>query len=102
MIANRSAAFYRLNDHELTLQDVDLALNESYPAKLRYKVLDRRARCLLALHQYGEAREAFRATLLALDEASDLDVEKRRKWQMDVQIMLKMMDKTKPKDVSKF
>jgi endonuclease/exonuclease/phosphatase (EEP) superfamily protein YafD len=54
----------------------------------------RKARCLLATKQLKDALEAFRCTLTALDSAN-LPVERKHKWQMDVQIMLTMLAKNK-------
>lgn len=49
---------------------------------------------LLALQQLKSAREVFRTTLTALDDAK-LPTDRRQKWQRDVQIMLAMLDKNK-------
>lgn len=57
-------------------------------------VVVRKARCLLALNHLKSARESFRQTIQALDEAK-LTVERRQKWQRDIQIMLAMLDKNK-------
>jgi endonuclease/exonuclease/phosphatase (EEP) superfamily protein YafD len=54
----------------------------------------RKARCLLATKQLKDALEAFRCALTALDLAK-LPVERKRKWQMDVQIMLTILAKNK-------
>jgi hypothetical protein len=54
----------------------------------------RKARCLLATKQLKDALQAFRCTLTALDLAK-LPVERKRKWQMDVQIMLTILAKNK-------
>ena len=53
----------------------------------------REARCLLALKQHLKALHSFRGTLQALDDA-DLSLDRKRKWQMDVQIMMAMLEKT--------
>jgi hypothetical protein len=57
----------------------------------------RKARCLLATKQLKNALEAFKSTLQALDTAK-LPVERKKKWQMDVQIMLAMLAKNKVLD----
>ncbi|KAJ1520536.1 hypothetical protein ONE63_003655 [Megalurothrips usitatus] len=94
--ANRSASLYHCGEHHLALQDIQQALALGYPRNLLYKLYDRQARCLLALKQHLAARDAFQRTLTALDD-SPLPLDRRRKWQMDVQIMIGMF--TKFKDV---
>lgn len=93
-VANRSAAFYHLEQHLMTINDVELVLSLDYPLELRYKVLDRKARCLLARKQLKDALLAFRATLTALDSAK-IPKERKQKWQMDVQVMLCMLGQHK-------
>ncbi|XP_069689519.1 SET and MYND domain-containing protein 4-like isoform X2 [Periplaneta americana] len=91
-VANRSAAFYYIQKYEQALQDIEFVFSLDYPHELHYKVLDRKARCLLATKQLKDALEAFRCTLTALDSAK-LPVEKKHKMQLDVRIMLAMMEK---------
>ena len=54
----------------------------------------RKARCLLATKQLQDALTAFKCTLTALDSAK-LPVERKHKWEMDVQIMLKILVQNK-------
>lgn len=56
--------------------------------------LFRKARCLLALGKYNLACDVFKQTVTALDEAK-LPIERRQKWQKDIQIMLAMMNKNR-------
>ena len=55
--ANRSAALLHMEEYRLCLQDIEAALSAGYPARLRYKLLDRRATCQLKLGQcyYGDS-----------------------------------------------
>ncbi|GLG99499.1 SET and MYND domain-containing protein 4 [Gryllus bimaculatus] len=92
IIANRSAALYHLQDYESTIADIEVALNLGYPLELRYKAIDRKARCLLAKKHLKDALLAFRETLTALDSAK-LNIERKKKWELDVQIMLGMLGK---------
>ncbi|XP_026278286.1 SET and MYND domain-containing protein 4-like [Frankliniella occidentalis] len=92
--ANRSAALYHRGQYHLALQDIEQALELGYPKHLLYKVYDRQARCLLALKQHLSAKDTFQRTISALDD-SPLTLERRRKWQMDVQIMVSMFTKFK-------
>ena len=39
-----------------SLDDIDLALEAGYPKDISYKLLERRAKCLVHLERYGEAR----------------------------------------------
>lgn len=95
-LANRSAALYHLEEFEDAIQDIDIALNFAYPKEMRFKILDRRARCLLGLKRHDEALSTFRQTLQALDD-SKLATEKKLKMQNDIQIMLNLMNKQKTK-----
>ncbi|KAK9499021.1 hypothetical protein O3M35_003540 [Rhynocoris fuscipes] len=95
--ANRSAALYELEEFQLALIDIEKALKNEYPNELRYKIVDRKAKCLLALKQHQKAIQAFRETITALDD-SKLTIERRQKWQKDIQIMLAVMTKNKAVD----
>lgn len=59
VLANRSAALNHLEQYEDTLADIKRCLNLGYPRHLRYKVYERRARCLLVLKRNKEAIGAF-------------------------------------------
>lgn len=62
-----------------------------------YYYLPRKARCLLALKQNKSALDNLKQTLVALDDAK-LPLDRRMKWQKDVQIMITMMLKNKLQD----
>ncbi|XP_063244730.1 SET and MYND domain-containing protein 4 isoform X5 [Bacillus rossius redtenbacheri] len=94
-VANRSAALYHLQDYQQTLDDIRLALSLGYPLQLHYKVLERRARCLLATNQLNDALEAFKTTLTCLDAAAKLPLDKRMKTQKNIQIMIAILLKNK-------
>lgn len=85
-----------MEQFEDAIQDIDLALSFTYPKELRFKILDRKARCLLGLKRHDEALNTFRKTLQALDD-SKLGHEKKMKMQNDIQIMLNLMNKQKTK-----
>lgn len=59
IIANRSAALYHLKQYEFALMDIEVALSMNYPKELSFKILDRKARCYLALKWNKEAILAF-------------------------------------------
>ncbi|RZF40765.1 hypothetical protein LSTR_LSTR011282 [Laodelphax striatellus] len=92
LYANRSAALYHLNEYQNAISDIESALKFNFPKELQYKVYDRKARCLLAQKRHRLAVDAFRRTLTALDDAK-LPLERKQKWQKDVQIMLAMLAK---------
>ncbi|KAG7303944.1 hypothetical protein JYU34_010858 [Plutella xylostella] len=93
LLANRSAALNHLDQHEDAISDIQKSLKLGYPRHLRYKVLERKARCLLVLKRNREAITAFQDTISALDEATSLDKAKRTKLRTDAKIMLEMLHK---------
>lgn len=54
VLANRSAALSHLNLYDQALADVELAL-PAYPKRLAYKLMERKARCLLAKNEFADA-----------------------------------------------
>ncbi|XP_041974587.1 SET and MYND domain-containing protein 4 isoform X2 [Aricia agestis] len=91
--ANRSAALNHLEQYEDALDDIKRCLSLAYPRHLRYKVLERKARCLLVLQRNQEAVKAFQDTISALDEATNLNKEKRQKMRTDAKLMLEVLNK---------
>ncbi|CAH2100286.1 unnamed protein product [Euphydryas editha] len=91
--ANRSAALNHLEQYEDSLTDIRRCLSLGYPRHLRYKVYERRARCLLVLKRNQEAIQAFQDTISALDEANNLNKEKRQKMRTDAKLMLEVLNK---------
>ena len=55
-----------------------------YPKELRFKLLERKAKILSFFKQHSSARETYKATLKALDDAK-VDAQKKMKIQKDVQ-----------------
>ncbi|XP_030041498.1 protein-lysine N-methyltransferase SMYD4 [Microcaecilia unicolor] len=58
--ANRSAALFHLGQYQVCLEDIERALDSGYPEQLVYKVLLRRAECLLQLQRPQEAAQVLR------------------------------------------
>lgn len=63
-----------------------------YPKELMFKIEERRAKCYLALENHAQAIISFRKTLSALDEAK-LTLERKKKIESDVRVMLTLMEK---------
>uniref|UniRef100_A0A146LER3 Protein-lysine N-methyltransferase SMYD4 n=1 Tax=Lygus hesperus TaxID=30085 RepID=A0A146LER3_LYGHE len=95
--ANRSAALYHLQEYQAALTDIEMALAQGYPKHLHHKVLDRKAKCLMALKQNYTAIQALRETISALDDAK-IPADVRQKKQNDIQIMMGIMVKSKAFD----
>lgn len=64
LLANRSAALYRMEKFDLALQDIELA-EESYPKEMMHKLKERAARCYLAKKCYEQALEAFKFVFIS-------------------------------------
>ncbi|KAI5731580.1 hypothetical protein M8J77_012647 [Diaphorina citri] len=94
IFANRSAVLYHLEKYEETLEDIRVALDLGYPKDITYKVKERKAKCLLALKQHKSALEAFKQALTSLDDGK-IPMEKKKKMQLDIQIMISMLSKHK-------
>ena len=110
-LANRSAVLFSLKAYHLALDDIRLALESGYPKviemniciskrqsrhhmshnlfhyyskELRFKLLERRAKILSFYKQHSSAREAYKQTMKALDDAK-IDAQKKLKIQKEVQ-----------------
>lgn len=81
--ANRSAVLFHLNQHQLCLNDIQMAIDCGYPSNLMFKVLDRRGQSLVKLGRYSNALEAFQAAQTALSD-STLDEKKMETWRSDI------------------
>lgn len=86
--ANRSAALVHLADYERALIDIDQALANEYPPELRYKLAERKAKCVLALRR--STAELLAACNSALKEVgqSRLDAIKRNQFERDIKLMI--------------
>ena len=71
-LANRSAALVHLKKYDLAVNDIQLALQSSYPESQRYKLYDRLGYCHQQLGDYVKAKTAFSVALSCLDEADQL------------------------------
>lgn len=59
--ANRSAAFYQLDEFNLCLNDVESALKFGYPEKGRDKLVERKLHCFYKLERYKDIQDYINA-----------------------------------------
>ena len=68
---------------EYALTDLELAADNGYEAANMFKLLERRAQCLLSLKRFEEAKDAFEEALKSLKMAK-LDKKKKDKFLKDI------------------
>ena len=96
-LANRSAVWLKLGQHEACLDDIEAALVFRYPDTMLYKLLDRKAKCLAALGDPAEARVCYNRVVLLLQQAG-LDEAKQAAWRKEVAAeVAKLQPTTSPK-----
>ena len=81
--ANRSACLFYLERYQLCLGDIDLSLEHGYPDELKYKLFDRRGKCLWKLGESREAKLAFGQAMGHLDR-SRLEAKKLDAWKKEL------------------
>lgn len=60
ILANRSAALSHIEAHELAIKDINRSLSLGYPREMQYKIIERKAKSLLALKEDNSALAAFK------------------------------------------
>ncbi|XP_054272103.1 SET and MYND domain-containing protein 4-like [Macrosteles quadrilineatus] len=73
--ANRSAVTLSLNEFETCLEDIDRALAGKYPEHLKFKLYERKGKCLKSIGKNKLAAEMFQLALKSLS-CSNLSEEK--------------------------
>ncbi|XP_065216551.1 SET and MYND domain-containing protein 4-like [Planococcus citri] len=73
--ANRSAVLFKLEKFDLCVLDVDRALGINYPDNLKYKLYERKGKCLMEMGRYSEARQCFQNAREYLSKA-DINAER--------------------------
>lgn len=68
-LGNRSAALHFIKKFELSIRDIDLAFQWGYPEEQRYKLWDRRGKCMAQLGRKDEAIESFQRGITSLGKA---------------------------------
>ncbi|XP_023343918.1 SET and MYND domain-containing protein 4 isoform X2 [Eurytemora carolleeae] len=84
---NRSAALFHCGEYRAALDDVQMALKCKYPKNIEYKILQRKAQCLLRLGSYAEAVEVLNSCQAGVD-AAKLSDEKKISVMKDVNAMV--------------
>ena len=85
-VGNRSAVFFETKDYDRCLDDIEAAIDIfGFPEQLRYKLLDRKARCLSAMGDSEAARQAFSRAALAVQKSSALKESKKLQVQKDIE-----------------
>ncbi|XP_037071407.1 LOW QUALITY PROTEIN: SET and MYND domain-containing protein 4-like [Pollicipes pollicipes] len=82
--ANRSAALLHMGEYALCLRDITAALAAGYPARLRDKLLDRRATCQLKLGEVTASRGTLQELKTALTVV-DLNEKKKPVLQAELE-----------------
>lgn len=60
--ANRSAVSFSLREYSTSLKDIERALSGRYPQQLRYKLYERKGKCLKYLGLTASAKESFQVS----------------------------------------
>lgn len=68
--ANRSAVLFEMNQYKSALADAERALIFGYPPSKKYRLQERKAKCLQAMGKMEEANAVLEETLSALDAIS--------------------------------
>lgn len=63
--ANRSAVTYSLGEYSYSMTDIDAALRGEYPEHLKYKLFERKGKCLHKLGMEKTAKEHFLVSSLS-------------------------------------
>lgn len=64
--ANRSAVLYSLRNYEACINDIDLAFQAHYPKNLRYKLMERKAKCMKEMGMNDAADSLFIVIFMSL------------------------------------
>jgi len=75
-VANRSFSLLKLGDHESAIEDIDLAIEAGYPEEKRYKLVERKAKCLVNIGRKKKAEETLNLALKSLEFSKCQEDEK--------------------------
>jgi len=82
-LANRSAVWLAQKKHEECVDDINAAIYFKYPENMLYKLVDRKAKCQVALGQVDDARISYNRVILLLTQ-SNLEPAKQDVWKKDI------------------
>ena len=92
LLANRSAIWADLKKHSLAVSDIDLALTADYPHHLRFKLYERRAKCVFSLKMFNQAVDDVKKSLEYL-KCSNLSEEKLKSKEQELMKVLALMER---------
>lgn len=87
--ANRSAVNYSSREYLFCIADIDYALAGEYPDHLKYKLYERKGRCMLQMGMKSSAKESFQMCLKWL-RRSQLDAEKQKHVEEEITKLTKL------------
>jgi len=87
-LANRSAVLFHTESFADALEDIEEALCSGYPEQLQYKLIEREAKCYLAVRNGVKATTALNMALTKIGSSS-LDPGKRLRVEADIKRLLK-------------
>lgn len=93
-LANRSAVLYHMARDELSLADIELALEHGYPQNLQYKLYDRKGKCYMQMKWRDEAIDAFEKAKCEI-KLADLDGDKITKISEEIDRLITTCEKIK-------
>ena len=96
LLANRSAVFYKLGKFELCVKDIRLALAWNYPSKMRYKLVDRRAKCYYQMGECEEMVKDVNTVKQIFNDNNDIPKDKSDKILRDLNKLIESKSKHKP------
>merc|ERR1719228_1192494 len=82
-LANRSAVWLAQKKYEECVDDINAAIYFKYPQNMLYKLVDRKAKCQVALGQVDDARITYNRVILLLTQ-SNLEPAKQDVWKKDI------------------
>ncbi|XP_023339922.1 SET and MYND domain-containing protein 4 [Eurytemora carolleeae] len=100
ILANRSALWFDLGEHDLVEKDIDLAMRLGYPDNLVFKLHERRAKSRFAMEKIEEAKEDIKLAQKYL-ELSKLDELKKKKKFNEFDVVLNKLKNSKERNSSK-
>lgn len=98
--ANRSAAFYQLNEFELCLNDIEASFKYGYPEKSRDKLIERKLHCFYKLERYRNILEYIkenRAMNLEIFQVYETKLEDLKSQSEELKALIEQVKEVQPK-----